>query len=84
MKKEDLLREIANQGYNAGFGAKVSFASFDMLRFLPGFISFSSTALGVLGLVFDTLSTKAVSAGGACPKVCVSGIWLCFGLGLFF
>jgi hypothetical protein len=20
----------------------------------------------------------------ACPKVCVSGIWLCFGLGLFF
>ena len=21
---------------------------------------------------------------GACPKVCVSGIWLCFGLGLFF
>jgi hypothetical protein len=63
MKKEDLLREIANQGYNAGFGAKVSFASFDMLRFLPGFISFSSTALGVLGLVFDTLSTKAVSAG---------------------
>ena len=21
---------------------------------------------------------------GACPKVCVSGLWLCFGLGLFF
>jgi hypothetical protein len=20
----------------------------------------------------------------ACPKVCVSGLWLCFGLGLFF
>ena len=63
MKKDDLLREIANQGYNAGFGAKVSFASYDMLRFLPGVISFSSTALGVLGLVFDTLSAKAVSAG---------------------
>jgi hypothetical protein len=31
----------------------------------------------------------SISKGGnlmlwACPKVCVSGLWLCFGLGLFF
>jgi hypothetical protein len=30
------------------------------------------------------LNGKELIGLGACPKVCVSGIWLCFGLGLFF
>ena len=62
MKKDDLLRSIATAGYNAGFGAKLSFASYDMLRWLPNIIGFASLAISVFALVFEKLSTREVSA----------------------
>jgi hypothetical protein len=62
MNKKDLLHHIATAGYNAGFGAKKSFASLDTLSKAPSVLGWSLTSVGVLGLAFDCLSTKAVSA----------------------
>jgi hypothetical protein len=62
MNKKDVMHHIATAGYNAGFGAKKSFASLDTLSKAPSVLGWSLTSLGVLGLVFDCLSTKAVSA----------------------
>src|ERR1700723_1985888 len=62
MTKPDLLKRIADTGYNVGFGAKKHFATYDMTSKIPGFIAFISTGVGVFGLVFETLSAKALSA----------------------
>lgn len=66
MKKSHFLHEIAISGYNAGFGAKKSFASFDILSKAPNLIGWGLTSLGALGLVFDSLSTKTISATTLC------------------
>lgn len=58
MKKEALLKSIAESGYNIGFGAKVHFATYDMVEKLPGFIGFLSLAVGILSLVNGFFSSK--------------------------
>jgi hypothetical protein len=46
---------------------------------------FAAERPNVIVILSDDLGWGSVGCyGGACPKVCVSGIWLCFGLGLFF
>jgi SMODS and SLOG-associating 2TM effector domain 6 len=62
MTKQDLLKHIADTAYNVGFGAKKHFATYDITAKVPGFIGFISTAVGVFSLVFDSLSTKSLSA----------------------
>tara|TARA_R110000851_G_scaffold86648_5_gene188543 strand:- start:1501 stop:2124 length:624 start_codon:yes stop_codon:yes gene_type:complete len=62
MKKEDLLKHIAETGYNVGFGAKKSFSTFDIVDKAPGIISFASMAFGIYALALDGLSTKFLSA----------------------
>ena len=62
MNKQDLLKQIAELAYNVGFGAKKHFATYDILEKLPGFIGFCSLAVGILGLVFDFLNSKGLSA----------------------
>lgn len=62
MNKNDLLTMIAQKGYDVGFGAKKHFATYDIIEKAPGWIGFSSTTVGILGLVLDSLSTKLVSA----------------------
>lgn len=62
MTRDDLLKNIAQTGYNIGFGAKKHFATYDMVNKIPGFINFFSLAFGVYALVFDQLSTKTLSA----------------------
>lgn len=62
MTRDDLLKNLAQTGYNIGFGAKKHFATYDMVNKMPGFINFFSLAFGVYALVFDKLSTKALSA----------------------
>src|SRR5258706_4190085 len=62
MTKQDLLKDIADTAYNVGFGAKKHFATYDMTTKMPGLIAFISTGFGVFGLVFDILTTKALSA----------------------
>lgn len=62
MKKSDLLKCIAEKGYDIGFGAKKHFATYDIVEKTPGFISFISMAIGIYALCVDSLSTKIVSA----------------------
>lgn len=63
MEKEYLLKQIAEAGYNVGFGAKKHFATYDIVEKAPGLIAFSSMAVGIFGLVIDILSAKLLSAG---------------------
>lgn len=62
MNKDDLLRQIAETAYNVGFGAKKHFATYDIVDKSPGRIGFLSMAVGIFSLVFDTLSSKSISA----------------------
>ncbi len=62
MKKSDLLKSIAEKGYDVGFGAKKHFATYDIIEKAPGLISFSSMAFGIFSLVVKGLSTELTSA----------------------
>lgn len=62
MTKDDLLKAIAETGYNVGFGAKKHFATYDLVEKVPGWISFLSMIFGIYSLAFDGLSTKFLSA----------------------
>jgi len=62
MKKEDLLKQIADAAYNIGFGAKKHFATYDVVEKAPGVIAFSSMGVGIFGLIIDILSAKFLSA----------------------
>lgn len=62
MKKSDLLKSIAEKGYDVGFGAKKHFATYDIIEKAPGFISFLSMAFGIFALAVKNLSTELTSA----------------------
>lgn len=62
MKRDDLLKCIADTGYNVGFGAKKHFATYDLVEKSPGWISFLSIAFGIYSLAFKELSTSFLSA----------------------
>lgn len=62
MKRNDLLKCIAETGYNVGFGAKKHFATYDLVEKSPGWISFISIAFGIYSLAFKELSTSFLSA----------------------
>jgi hypothetical protein len=62
MKKDNLLKLIAESAYNVGFGAKTHFATFDIVDKAPGLIGFLSMAVGVFALFINELSTKQMSA----------------------
>lgn len=50
MKKEDLLNQIAEKGYDVGFGAKKHLATYDIICKAPGWISFASITIGIIAL----------------------------------
>lgn len=62
MTKEDLLKQIAQNAYNIGFGVKKYFATFDMIEKLPGILSFLSITVGIFALFVDALNIKHISA----------------------
>ncbi len=62
MKKDELLKGIAETGYNVGFGAKKHFATFDIVDKTNGRIGLMSIAIGIFSLVFEVLSHKILSA----------------------
>lgn len=62
MKKDDLLKLIAESAYNVGFGAKTHFATYDIVDKAPGMIGFSSMAVGIFALFIDELTSKPLSA----------------------
>ncbi|MDV7386364.1 SLATT domain-containing protein [Acinetobacter baumannii] len=76
MNKAELLRYIAETGYNVGFGAKKHLATYDLLEKMPSWIGFISTAVGILGLIIDAFSTKLVSA--IFVIIGISGLYISF------
>lgn len=76
MTKDDLLKLIAETGYNVGFGAKKHFATYDIVEKTPGLIGFISTAVGVFSLFIDALTIKYLSA--TFIVLGVSGLYISF------
>jgi len=57
-----LLRTIAETGYNVIFGAKKTFATFDIVGKVPGWIGFGSFIIGTFALFTESLAEKVPSA----------------------
>lgn len=62
MNKDQLLKSIAETGYNVGFGGRKHWATYDMVDKIPGLIGFLSTSFGIFSLIYDKLSEKYLSA----------------------
>lgn len=62
MKKEDLLRMVAESGYNVGFGAKLHFATLDIVEKAPGWVNVIGFVVGVYSLIFPALAVAGISA----------------------
>ena len=62
MNKQGLLKSIAETGYNVGFGAKVNFATYDIVQKAPGFIGLISLVVGVYALIYEPLTSKGIGA----------------------
>jgi hypothetical protein len=55
MTKEAILKSLANNGYNVGFGAKKNFASYDIVIKLPSWIGFITLGLGRIQLGYTVV-----------------------------
>ena len=55
MTKEMVLKSLATNGYNVGFGAKKNFASYDLVIKLPSWIGFITLALGIIQLGYPVI-----------------------------
>jgi hypothetical protein len=62
MSQALLLKNIAETGYNVGFGGRKHWATYDIVEKVPGIIGFFGTAFGIFSLVYDSLSAKNISA----------------------
>lgn len=62
MQKETLLKLIAETAYNAGYGAKKHFATYDLIEKLPGWVALLSAAAAILALFIPAFEAKWVSA----------------------
>ena len=70
MNKEALLKTIAETGYNVGYGARKTFATFDIAEKGPGWIGFFSLSFGIFALFKDELAAKVPSAVLLVAGVC--------------
>jgi hypothetical protein len=57
MTKEMLLKSLATNGYNVGFGAKKNFASYDIVIKLPSWIGFIVLAVGIIQLGYPVIGS---------------------------
>ncbi len=62
MTKDNLLKLIAESGYNIGYAAKKHLATYDMVEKVPGWIGFISLAVGVYALLIPDLAQNTISA----------------------
>lgn len=62
MNKNNLLKMIAESGYNLGYGAKKHFATFDLIEKMPGWLSFIAFVVGIYALFIPVLATNQFSA----------------------
>jgi hypothetical protein len=62
MTKADLLRHIAETGYNVGYGAKKHFATYDLVQKAPAVIGSLTFTVGLYFLLIDFAAKKYFSA----------------------
>ena len=62
MTKDNLLKLIAESGYNIGYGAKKHLATYDMVEKIPGWIGFISLVVGIYALLIPDLAQNTISA----------------------
>lgn len=62
MNKSNLLKMIAESGYNLGYGAKKHFATFDLIEKMPGWLSFVAFVVGIYALFVPALAANQFSA----------------------
>ncbi len=55
MDKNNFLNNIAQKGYDIGFGAKKNFASFDIINKLPTWVGFISLAIGIIQIAYENI-----------------------------
>ena len=61
MKKETMLKKIAQKGYDVSYAANLNFATYDIVTKIPSVVSFLSIAIGIFGLVFESFRVVGVS-----------------------
>jgi SMODS and SLOG-associating 2TM effector domain 6 len=62
LTKQELLKYVANAGYDIGFGAKKHFASYDIIEKGPGWLGFASLVGGIYSLFVPLWATTHVAA----------------------
>lgn len=62
MKKETLLRLIAESGYNIGYAAKKHLATYDIVEKMPGWVSLFAAAVGIWALFIPYFEQKWIAA----------------------
>jgi hypothetical protein len=61
MKKDSMLKKIAQKGYDVSYAANLNFATYDIVSKFPSVVSFLSIAIGILGLVVSAFQLTWVS-----------------------
>ena len=51
MKKETMLKKLAQKGYDVSYSANLNFATYDIVAKFPAVVSLLSITIGILGLV---------------------------------
>lgn len=62
MKKDRLLKMIAESAYNIGYGAKLNFATYDLIEKAPGWLGFISFVIGIFALFVPSLTDNFIAA----------------------
>ena len=62
MKKEEMMRQLAERAFNVEFGACRNFATYDAITKIPDLITIGSIIIGILGLVWTDLTIADVSS----------------------
>ena len=74
MDRSELLRMIAQRGYDAGYSAKLHFSTHDIVDKLPGWIGLITSVIGVYALAVDQLDSKFISA--SLVAIGIAGLYL--------
>ena len=62
MKKDLLLKDIAESGYNIGYAAKKHLATYDIVEKAPGWIGIASFGFGILAIAIPRLNNNVLGA----------------------
>jgi hypothetical protein len=62
LKRDFLLKDIAESGYNIGYAAKKHLATYDIVEKAPGWISIASFAFGILAIAVPRLNNNLLAA----------------------